>query len=487
MLFNSIEFLIFLPIVVIVYFLLNYRHRWIFLLIASYYFYMSWKPEYIILIVVSTLVDYVCGLQMGQAKNQKTKKLLLIISLVSNLGILFCFKYFNFFNDSFREVFHYYSIGYFIPDFDLLLPVGISFYTFQTLSYTIEVYRGKMQPEKHLGRFALFVSFFPQLVAGPIERASNLIPQFETKFNFDYERMRSGLLLIGWGLFKKVVIADRLALFVNEAYNNVHEYQGISFFIATVFFAFQIYCDFSGYSDIAIGTAKIMGYDLMENFKRPYFSKSVSEFWKRWHISLSTWFRDYLYIPLGGNRMSKPRVYFNLFITFLVSGLWHGANWTFVVWGGLNGLYLLFPLWYKSTTDKLGIGNIKFGKRMNVFITFSLICFAWIFFRANTIGDAQYIITHLFSGWDDFIKVFEYRSTIGDKIILLNQPKREFFVALLTIATMEIVHMIQRRGSVRVQLFDRPAWVRWTVYIGLVLAIMNLGVANEIPFIYFQF
>ncbi|MBL4653924.1 MAG: MBOAT family protein, partial [Flavobacteriales bacterium] len=343
---------------------------------------MCWKAEYIILIAVSTIIDYIVAINIYKSKFKFIRKILLGISLVLNLGILFAFKYFNFFSQSILDSFNYFNIFYDVDFFDLLLPVGISFYTFQTLSYTIDVYRGKSKPETHLGIFALYVSFWPQLVAGPIERSTHLIPQFHQNHTFDYKRVVDGLRLMLWGFFKKIVIADRLAVYVNQVYNHPGWYDGFTVIFATVFFAFQIYCDFSGYSDIAIGSARIMGYDLMDNFNRPYFSKSIREFWSRWHISLSTWFRDYLYIPLGGNRVVKWRWHYNLFITFLISGLWHGANWTFIVWGGLHGIYLIVELKTNSILEPVRNLNKWYSKFTMVLFTFGLVLFSWIFFRA---------------------------------------------------------------------------------------------------------
>jgi len=336
MLFNSLDFLIFFPVIVGLYFALSPKYRWVLLLGASYYFYMCWKAEYIILIVFSTLVDYFAARQMARIQEKKKRRPFLYLSLLSNLGLLFFFKYWNFFSGETRALLDSWNIMADVPTFQLLLPVGISFYTFQTLSYTIDVYNGKLEPEKNLGRFALYVSFFPQLVAGPIERATHLLPQLRQTFDFDYQRVVSGLQQMLWGFFKKVVIADRLAVYVNEIYASPGDENGLALLLATYFFAFQIYCDFSGYSDIAIGAARVMGYDLMENFRTPYLSKSIREFWSRWHISLSTWFRDYLYIPLGGNRVPQVRWFLNLFIVFVVSGFWHGANWTFLIWGALQ-------------------------------------------------------------------------------------------------------------------------------------------------------
>ena len=302
MFFNSLHYAFFLPIVVAFYFLLPPRRRWMFLLAASYYFYMCWKLEYIVLIVVSTLVDYYAGRKMGATRDAARRRFYLILSLCSNLGILFAFKYFNFFNESARAVFSHFDITYNIPYFDVLLPVGISFYTFQTLSYTIEVYRGKQKPERHLGIFALYVAFFPQLVAGPIERSTNLLPQLTKVQKFTYDNTTNGLKLIMWGLFKKVVIADRVGIMVATIFNQPQQFSGMEYIIGAALFSYQVYCDFSGYSDIAIGTAQIFGIKLMTNFRRPFHAISLADLWQRWHISLSTWFRDYLYIPLGGSR-----------------------------------------------------------------------------------------------------------------------------------------------------------------------------------------
>ncbi len=485
MLFNSIEFFLFFIIAVTIYFRIPQRYKWLFLLGSSYYFYMCWKPEYIILIIASTLIDYFVGLQIGKADEKYKRKFYLMISLFSNLGILFGFKYFNFFNDSFRQLFDQFNIFYNVPEFNLILPVGISFYTFQTLSYTIDVYRGEKTPEKHLGIFALYVSFFPQLVAGPIERSTRLIPQFYRETSYDYFRVTNGLKLMLWGLFKKVVIADRLAQYVNIVYNNPHDYSGLPLMVATIFFAFQIYCDFSGYSDIAIGAAQVLGFNLMDNFNRPYYSKSIAEFWKRWHISLSTWFRDYLYIPLGGNRVVKWRWYYNLFIVFLVSGLWHGANWTFVIWGALHGFYLIFSIMTATLRGKIArFTRLEtyplVNRNFKVAITFALVSFSWIFFRANNLSDAFYIIANMFSKITD----------PGMIDIVLNgfgYGYKGFLVAIFSLVFLEIMHMIQRHGSIRQMLLTKPAWFRLTVYSFLVISILVFGVFRANQFIYFQF
>ncbi|MDD3626943.1 MAG: MBOAT family protein [bacterium] len=496
MLFNSYQFFIFFPLVVFFYFIIPYKYRWIFLLIASYYFYMSWNPAYIILIILSTLIDYFAGIMMGKTAEIKSRRKYLILSLIANLGLLFTFKYFNFFNDTMRHIFTYMNFNYQIPHSNLLLPVGISFYTFQTLSYTIDVYKGGREPEKHLGYFALYVSFFPQLVAGPIERSTRLLPQFYEKYDVDYDRITDGLKLMMWGLFKKVVIADRVSALVNTVYNNPSDFTGIPLIIATIFFAFQIYCDFSGYSDIAIGGAQVLGFKLMDNFNRPYFSKSIDEFWKRWHISLSTWFRDYLYITLGGNRVSIPRWYLNLFLTFLISGLWHGVNWTFIIWGALNGFYLLFSIWTKhirhSFNEIIGL-NKRPGlhKYIKVGITFFLTCIAWVIFRANSIQDAFYIFSHIITGTWDLILSLIHKEWMNAKFLLTGQGlgmgNRDFILSLISIGIMEYIHLIQRHGRIRHMLKNKPVLFRWFLYFLIVLMILFFGVFNKSQFIYFQF
>ena len=387
MLFNSFEFVLFFPAVVLLYFIFPHKYRWAFLAVASYYFYMNWQPIYAVLIFSSTLVTYFCGTLLEKFnQNKQKKRLFLILSLVLNFGILFVFKYFNFINESIFALLEQFNIRWKVPNLDILLPVGISFYTFQAVGYTIDVYKNKIKAEKHFGIYALFVSFFPQLVAGPIERAKNLLPQFREKHFFKYDNLSIGFKQLIWGYFMKVVVADRVSIYVNAVYNNVENHNGTTFILATVLFAIQIYCDFAGYSNIAIGTARIMGFDLMQNFNRPYFSKSIGEFWKRWHISLSTWFRDYLYIPLGGNRVNALRHLFNLFVTFLISGIWHGANWTFVIWGAMHGLFLIFEVLLKKLTN---LTKLSF---LNWLITIGLVLITWIFFRANSIHDAIFIL-----------------------------------------------------------------------------------------------
>ncbi len=491
MLFNSLHFVFFFPVVLLFYFNLPTRYRYYFLLAASYYFYMCWKAEYAILLVISTLIDYFAGLMMGRTQEQKKRKKYLILSLISNFGILFSFKYFNFFNDSARAIFQHYNLFYDVPAFKLLLPVGISFYTFQTVSYGIDVYRGRTTPEKSLPIFALYVTFFPQLVAGPIERSTNLLSQFYNHYSFDRQRFVSGLQQMLWGFFKKVVIADRLAILVNRVYGNPEDYGGVTLLLATYFFAFQIYCDFSGYSDIAIGSARIMGINLMENFRRPYFSKSINEFWHRWHISLSTWFRDYLYIPLGGNRVSRTRWYFNLFFTFLVSGLWHGANWTFVIWGALHGFYLLFSLW----TEKARFAIVSFFglikhplilSWLRVLTTFHLVLLSWVFFRARSLEQALLILRKIyeFSGWEQFRQLL---ATPGKAQYMLGLGTGGLLIAVLSIILLEIIHLMQRRKPVAERIRWGGEWGRYAMMYLVLLVIIVFGEFNKTEFIYFQF
>lgn len=479
MLFNSLEFLIFFPTVAAIYFAAPYRFRWLVLLIASYYFYMSWNPAYLILILISTVTAFVTARQMEEKPHVKSKYL--IISLVINLSILFLFKYFNFFSNSAQSAFYLLGVPYSLPILDVLLPVGISFYTFQALGYTIDVYRGQQKSEKNLGIFALFVSFFPQLVAGPIERSNNLLPQFYKNHKIEYQRIVDGLKVVMWGMFKKVVIADRLAVVVNTVYNDPTSYTGIPLLIATFFFAIQIYCDFSGYSDIAIGTAKILGFNLMENFRQPYFSKSIAEFWRRWHISLSTWFRDYLYIPLGGNRVKPRRLYFNLGLVFVISGLWHGANWTFLVWGALHGGYLIFSVYTASFRERMiDFSGLRRFPRILTGIqmlgTFALVCFAWIFFRANTMSEALYIIRHLFVG-------LNFSGSYGLDV----GGAYELALMAFSIGALLLVDVGQARANGQPILSKQPLVIRWLVYYAILFAIILFGKFGVTDFIYFQF
>ncbi len=488
MLFNSLQFVVFFPIVIILYFIIPHNKRWILLLIASYYFYMCWKVDYIILIMISTLIDYVCSNKMSKINEKPKRKKWLLISIFSNLGILFGFKYFNFFSQNIQTLFDNYNIFFEMPFFNILLPVGISFYTFQTLSYTIDVYNNKTTAQKHLGVFAVYVSFFPQLVAGPIERSNHLLPQFFKKHDFNYLRVKAGFQKMLWGFFKKIVIADNLAILVDGVYNNVDNYSGLTLIVATIFFTFQIYCDFSGYSDIAIGTAKVMGFELRENFKRPYFSKSIREFWQRWHITLSTWFRDYVYIPLGGNRTVKWKWYYNLIITFLVSGLWHGANWTFVIWGALHGSFLIFAIIFAQPKEKINQfiknRNIFLNKIFDVSITFILVAFAWIFFRSNNINDAIYVISNLNFNVTELLNLDELSMQFRG----LGLFKEDIIKCMFLILMLCLYSTYERSEDVWKKLQKKPRWIRWSIYYILVYGILFVAPHSNVNnFIYFQF
>lgn len=495
MLFNSWQFLIFFPIVTAVYFILRGRPRNLWLLAASCVFYMAFIPQYVIILVALILIDFFAGQKIANADKNR-RKLWLITSLVANLTILGVFKYFNFFNTNISAVASFLDLRYPVPFLQIILPIGLSFHTFQAMSYTIEVYRRRQRPEKSLLIYALYVMFYPQLVAGPIERPQNLIHQFKENHRFEYDRVVSGLRLMLWGLFKKVVIADRMAVFANQVFSWPYDYSGPTLIVATLFFAFQIFCDFSGYSDIAIGAAQVMGIKLMKNFNSPYFATSISDFWSRWHISLSTWFRDYVYIPLGGNRVKKIFWVRNVVIVFGLSGLWHGANWTFLIWGLLHGAYYLFF----AALDGLRISSIKVFKLFSPLITFILVSFAWIFFRANNLSQAIYIVTHLFHGLGGYLQYAvsylpQYLSGGGspDKTYLLfwhlnyEKSELEILLAFGLIAFLLIMEGGSSWFGKHWSLGNKPILIRWAIYLVAIIFILNLGVINKIPFIYFQF
>src|ERR1700682_4279361 len=491
-LFNSIQFLIFFPVVTALYFGLPQRFRWALLLLASCCFYMAFRPVYILILVFTILVDYIAGLMISSAQGSR-RKLYLLVSICANVGVLAFFKYYNFLTFNFIEAGTTLGFQWPLSYVDIILPIGLSFHTFQSLSYTIEVYRGRYPVERNLGIFALYVMFYPQLVAGPIERPQNLLHQFYEYHAFDYGRVTDGLKLMTWGLFKKVVIADRLAPFVNQVYDDPLHYRGISLIVATVLFAFQIYCDFSGYSDIAIGAAQVMGFQLVRNFNKPYFSTSISEFWRCWHISLSTWFRDYMYIPLGGNRVSTARRYVNLMITFLVSGLWHGANWTYVIWGGLNGLYLVAEQIIETAfarympAFKAPPALAAPWRLLRMGITFTLVCFAWIFFRAKTTTQAFYIVSHLSDGLSTLPA--DLRNLAFLKMnVLMRLDKNEYVIGIAAVGALIVIECLQHLGSIRVWLGGQPAWLRWSLYYGAASVIVFFGAFNKAQeFIYFQF
>lgn len=489
MLFNSIHFLIFFPVVTLLYFVSPHKYRWLLLLAASCYFYMAFIPAYILILAITIVIDYFAGIYIERSEGKKKKKYL-IISIISLCMVLFVFKYFNFVNQNLAALSEIFYVEYPISNLGLILPIGLSFHTFQSLSYVVEVYRGKQKAERHFGLYSLYVMFYPQLVAGPIERPQQLLYQFYEHHKYDYKRITDGLKLMTWGMFKKVVIADRLAVFVNQVYDNPQNYEGISSVIATVFFAFQIYCDFSGYTDIAIGAANVMGFKLMQNFNRPYFSKSISEFWKRWHISLSTWFRDYLYIPLGGNKVPIPRWYFNLFITFLVSGLWHGANWTFVIWGALHGTYLIIGILTRKFRVKfvkaIGLDKQRTLHRfIQTMITATLVSFSWIFFRAVDFSDALHIFTSIFTGIGNIAGIFGPERM---HVLYLDRNMFDFSVCVILIMFLGVVELIQRRGSIIEMINQKPAVFRWVLYYLILIAILLFGQYDLTQrFIYFQF
>jgi alginate O-acetyltransferase complex protein AlgI len=448
---------------------------------------MAFVPVYILILGFTIVIDYFAGIYIEKSTG-KQRKMLLIVSLLANISILAVFKYYNFFNDNFSFLLKSFGIENPIPALTILLPIGLSFHTFQAMSYTIEVYRGNQTAEKHFGIYALYVMFYPQLVAGPIERPQNLLQQFRENYDFDYKRVTEGLKLMAWGLFKKVVIADRFAAITDVIFADVTAYHGFGAFLGMILFTFQIFCDFSGYSDIALGTAQVMGFKLMENFKRPYFAQSIAEFWKRWHISLSTWFKDYLYISLGGNRVAVPRWYFNLFFVFLVSGFWHGASWTFIIWGALHGFYLVFALVvepFKIQIEKK-IGCLNYPtlyKLFNIFITFFLVSFTWIFFRGGE--NSFYYIRILLTDWKGFFNENYLQDLLFTK---LNIGLIDIILCPCLIIFMELVHYYQEHyGSVRALIAKQPFYIRWAVYYAFLIVIMFLGIKEEHQFIYFQF
>lgn len=487
MIFNSFHFLLFLPIVIALYFALPYKWRWLFTLLASYYFYMCWKPEYAFLIVLSSSIDYFTGLKMSTMADKKQRRPYMLLSVFTNLGLLLLFKYFNFFNDSARAVFDCFNIFYNVPEFKLFLPVGISFYTFQTLSYSIDIYRGNAKAEKHFGYFALFVSFWPQLVAGPIERSNDLLPQLKSNFDFSYDRVKQGLIRILWGFFKKVVIADRLSIFVQEVYQHPGEHGGFAVVLATWMFAFQVYCDFSGYCDIAIGSSRMMGYNLTDNFKTPYFSKTIREFWQRWHITLSLWIRDYLYFPLGGSKVNYNRLMFNTMFTFTLMGLWHGANWTFVMFGVVHGVLLSI----RRTTDKffpnfrLDLGpNLKWlTSFLSMFWLFNLTCIPDIFFCSRNVNEAFIIMQSIFTIPDTTLHLIQDSITGVNSVVEFSMGWIFVFILLIVDYRM----YIKGDQTIEDTVTAMPLAGRWTFYIVILLFIGWFAMTTKAAFIYFQF
>ena len=483
MLFNSLDFAIFLPIVFLLYWFFankNLKLQNFLIVVASYLFYGWWDWRFLSLILFSTLVDYTIGRKLSTGENQTKRKILLWTSLLVNLGFLGFFKYYNFFLDNFVTAFSFFGHPINPQGLNIILPVGISFYTFQTLSYTIDVYRKKLEPTKDFIAFTAFVSFFPQLVAGPIERATHLLPQFYKKRTFQYEKAVDGLRQILWGLFKKMVIADNAAQIANEIFNNSGDYSGSTLLLGALFFTFQIYGDFSGYSDIAIGTSRLFGFDLMQNFNFPYFSRDIAEFWRRWHISLSTWFRDYLYIPLGGSRGGTWMKVRNTFIIFIVSGFWHGANWTFIVWGALNAIYFLPLLLLKK--NRVNTNTVAEGRFLpspkeffQMSITFSLTVLAWIFFRAENMEHALSYLSSIFS---KSLFSIPYAFGLGVNIIILTT----LFIIILI-----IVEWFGRNKKYALE-FNKKLnpFYQWTLFYFIAIIIFLFGQRQQ-DFIYFQF
>jgi alginate O-acetyltransferase complex protein AlgI len=478
MLFNSIEFLLFFPIITIIYFLFPNKYRWALLLSASFFFYMFFIPLYVLILVFTILIDYIAGILIDQATAKK--KMWLVISICANVGVLMVFKYYNFFNENLTVLLHGLNWKNPIPYLNIILPIGLSFHTFQAMSYTIEVYKGKQKAERHLGIYALYVMYYPQLVAGPIERPQNILPQLHLYHKFDYDRVSSGLKQMLWGVFKKVVIADRLTQFVDIVYANPGSYHGFPLIWATLFFAIQIYCDFSGYSDIALGASRVMGIELMQNFNMPYLSKSISEFWGRWHISLSTWFRDYLYIPLGGNRVKKNRWFFNLFFVFFVSGFWHGASWNYIIWGVLHGVYLIFGVIKNELFKTKSIFNnsLLFRPIINTgnwLITFTLVCIAWIFFRAKTTQDAFIVLSNI--SHIDTSNLIGVPNFSKATILLM------FFFVFFIFFSDYILEVVKQPFLIQ----SKKKWLNYSIVFTFVILILLLGVFSNQNFIYFQF
>lgn len=488
MLFNSLAFFIFFPIVTALYYLLPHSTRWLLLLVASCVFYMFFVPLYILILFFTIVVDYVAGIAMENGVG-KRRKLIIITSIISNIGVLAIFKYYDFAAVNLNALAQLLHWNYSISLLEMILPIGLSFHTFQAMAYTVEVYRGRQRAERHFGIYALYVMFYPQLVAGPIERPQNLLHQFREKHEFDYARVVDGLRQMAWGLFKKAVIADRIASVVDPVYAAPETFSAVSIVMATVLYAYQIYCDFSGYSDIALGAAQVMGFKLMTNFRQPYQARSVKEFWQRWHISLSTWFRDYLYIPLGGNRVSPARLRWNLLIVFLFSGIWHGANWTFIVWGALHGFYLVASSVLEPMRRRLvhwsGVSKTPFlHAALQVSMTFLFVCFAWIFFRAPSVASALYIAKQSPFGLVDMVV---HPAGIIQSVWDLGLSRIEFVTLGLSILFVEAAESLQGIPSARRLIGSAPVYLRWAGYYALSYVILRFGNFGVQPFIYFQF
>lgn len=478
MLFNSVSFLIFFVGVTLAYFLLPHRFRWFFLLLASCFFYMSEIPLHILILFLIIFIDYLAAIIIEKSNGRK-RLAFFVICIILTCSILFLFKYFNFFNENIYKLAELLNWNYSIKYLSLVLPIGISFLTFQSLSYVIEVYKGNQKVEKNFGIYSLYVMFFPQLVAGPIERPQNLLHQFYEKHCFDFQQIVEGLKLMLWGFFLKVVVADRLALIVNPIYNYSANYTGMNLLIPTLLFPFQLFCDFAGYSTIAVGIGLVLGFKLTNNFNRPFISKSISEFWNRWHISLSSWFRDYIYKPMLGNTISKKRLYFSLFTMFLIIGLWHGANWTFIILGGLHGIYMVISVMTfdlrAKVSEKLKLDKIpRISNALRIVFIFFLVTVSFVFFRANSLSDAFYILTHIFTNLHFYFRGLAF-------------ARKDLLISLFFIILMEFVFFINDHEEKKRWFNKLPKLVRWAIYMVFILFILLFGVFNNTKFIYFQF
>lgn len=500
MLFNSFQFFIFLPIIFILFYSIKNKYSWLVLLFASYFFYLYLKPEYIIVLIGVTLLNYYSAILISKSSNNK-RKLYFYICIILNLSILIAFKYLNFIFDSLNMFFTFIGMSYKFGSVELKLPIGISFYIFVALGYTIDVYRKTFDVEKDIGRFSLFVSFFPTVLSGPIERSSRLIPQLKQKIEFNYNDVTTGIKIFIWGLFKKIVIADRLATLVNIVYDNPQKYKSIFLILATVFYAYQIYCDFSGYSDMAVGLSLMFGYKIINNFNRPYYSKSISEFWRRWHISLSGWLRDYVFLPIAYSIARRGKSGKYLFIktenisyyiatlfTMLLIGLWHGANWNFIFWGFLFAFFLIISRITKKFRTKL----IKYSKikkypyllkMMRIGFTFFLICFCWIFFRAKNFNDAFYIVTNSFNDIKSIFNVDYFFNTLYE----IKFTFKSFIISISSILLLEAVQLFQRKRSIIKYLSSKPVYFRWGLYLLILLIMIFLSVTAKKEFLYFKF
>ncbi len=504
MLFNSVDFLIFFPIILFIYFFIPKKGRYLWLLIVSYYFYVSWDPRYVLCLGFSTLITYLAGIfisrlrdlqeQKPASQGKRAEKLLFIVCLLLNLSMLALFKYTNFILENMTAILNQFQIAVSEPSLNLILPVGISFFTFQSSGYLIDVYRKDIKAEKNLLKYALFVSFFPSVLSGPIERAQNMLPQIEQckKLKlWDYDRITVGAVYMLWGYFLKMVVADRTALLVNTVYGNYRMHGSIALITATVFFAIQIYCDFASYSYLALGAARILGFNLIQNFQAPYFSKSISEFWRRWHISLSSWLRDYLYIPLGGNKRGKMRKYFNTLIVFFTSGIWHGANWGYMIWGLLHGVYIVIgeitrPL-KKKVVERFHFKTDTFSYRLlQTAMTFFLVCFSWIFFKTESLGAAFEVIRRIVVKWDPW-------TLFDGTLYTWGLGERDFRITLFTIIVLLAVDYIKKKKKESfISILNRQnIWFRWGIYLFICCAIFVWGQygAGHDPqaFLYFSF